>query len=88
MQIACVGDTVEAMTVNITIRNVPDHVRDELAARAAASGRSLQEYLSRELASLVARPSAAEAILRAREHAATLPLMSSSVLDDLDADRR
>ncbi len=29
------------MSVAITIRNVPDEVRDELAARAARAGRSL-----------------------------------------------
>jgi antitoxin FitA len=34
------------MPVAITIRNVPEEVRDELAARAARSGRSLQEYLA------------------------------------------
>ena len=33
------------MPVTITIRNVPDDVRNRLAARAAGSGRSLQEYL-------------------------------------------
>jgi plasmid stability protein len=31
--------------VAITIRDIPDDVRDELAARAARSGKSLQEYL-------------------------------------------
>lgn len=30
---------------SITIRNVSDETRDELAARAAAKGQSLQEYL-------------------------------------------
>lgn len=33
----------------ITVRNVPDDTRNELAARAARSGRSLQEYLRAEL---------------------------------------
>jgi plasmid stability protein len=37
------------MSVSITIRDVPDETRDELAARAARSGRSLQEYLRLEL---------------------------------------
>jgi antitoxin FitA len=77
------------MSVNITIRDVPDDVRNELAARAASSGRSLQEYLSRELAALAAKPSAAEAIMRARAHAARLaPVASTDLLSDLDADRR
>lgn len=40
----------------ITIRNVPSSVRDQLAARASQSGRSLQEYLSAELTDLASRP--------------------------------
>lgn len=55
-----------AMPVNITIRNVPDEVRDELAARAARSGRSLQEFLSAEFVRIASTPSAAEAAVRAR----------------------
>ena len=35
----------DGMAVVISIRNVPEEVRDELAARARRSGRSLQEYL-------------------------------------------
>ena len=41
---------------SITIRNVPQEVRDELAARAALSGRSLQEYLHGELVALSEKP--------------------------------
>ena len=44
------------MPVSITIREVPDEARDELAARAARSGRSLQEYLRAELVELARRP--------------------------------
>lgn len=33
------------MATSITIRNVPDEVRDELADRAARKGQSLQAYL-------------------------------------------
>lgn len=61
------------MSVTITVRNVPDAVRDELAARAARSGRSLQEYLSGELRRLATTPSAAEAIARARLAAESFP---------------
>jgi antitoxin FitA len=45
---------------SITVRDVPDHTRDELAARAARSGRSLQEYLRRELIDLARRPDPTE----------------------------
>ena len=41
---------------SITIRDVPDGARDELAARAARTGRSLQEYLRKELIALADRP--------------------------------
>lgn len=40
----------------ITIRNVPEPTRNELAARAARSGRSLQEYLRGELIRLASVP--------------------------------
>lgn len=75
------------MPVTITIRAVPDEVRDELAARAARSGQSLQEYLSGELEALAARPSALEAMMRARMRARTYPpLDAAELLADLDAD--
>lgn len=64
------------MSVTITVRNVPDEVRDELAARAARSGRSLQEYLSAQLRMLASTPSAAEAIARARLGVQSYPELS------------
>lgn len=77
------------MPVTITIRSVPDDVRDELAGRAARSGRSLQEYLSAELAALASRPSAAEALVRIRNRAAHYPPVDTpGLLADIDADRR
>ncbi len=56
----------DGMPVNITIRDVPDGVRDELAARAARSGRSLQEFRSEEFVRIASTPSAADAAARAR----------------------
>lgn len=41
----------------ITVRDVSDEARNELAARAARSGRSLQEYLREELEAMARRPS-------------------------------
>ena len=55
------------MAPAITIRDVPSVTRDELAARAARSGRSLQEYLLAELVELAARPDPNDVIARARE---------------------
>ena len=39
------GELYACMAVQITIRDVPDKVRDELAARAARQGKSMQEFL-------------------------------------------
>lgn len=52
------------MAVTITIRNVPDEVREELAARAARSGRSVQEYPAAALAELASRPSVEDGVAR------------------------
>jgi antitoxin FitA len=75
---------------SITIRDVPAEVRDELAVRAARSGRSLQEYLSAELAELASRPDVAEIVVRARRRAraAGRHLSAEEILADRDADRR
>ncbi|GAA1848711.1 hypothetical protein GCM10009836_30570 [Pseudonocardia ailaonensis] len=74
----------------ITIRNVPEEVRAELAARAERSGRSLQEYLLGELSHLATRLDPADwlaAVAReAREGGAVLRV--DTILDDRDADRR
>jgi antitoxin FitA len=77
------------MSVTITVRDVPDDVRDELAARAARSGRSLQEYLRAQLIDLSAYPTAADAVAAIRSRARAYPPFDlARVLDDLDADRR
>lgn len=78
------------MPVAITIRNVPDDVRDELASRAARSGRSLQEYLTRQLVALATRPDMAESIdaARARVKAAGRVVPPDDILADRDAERR
>jgi plasmid stability protein len=77
------------MTVSITIRDVSNETRDALAARAARSGRSLQEYLSWQLNELAARPDVAAAIATIRERARAYPAVETAeILSDLDADRR
>ncbi|MGD8327985.1 MAG: hypothetical protein PVJ49_01035 [Acidobacteriota bacterium] len=58
------------MVVQITIRNVPDKVRDELAARAALEGKSMQEFLRSELEALARRPSVARWLAQVRERKA------------------
>ncbi len=74
----------------ITVRNVPDEVRDELAARAARSGRSLQEYLLHQLVEIASQPSLDEVISRARARVAATRtrLDVADILAARDADRR
>jgi antitoxin FitA len=80
----------ERMTVQITIRDVPEQVRDELAARAALQGRSMQEYLRVELERLASRPSVDAWLqqVRRRKRAAQSKVSSEQILMSRDADRR
>jgi antitoxin FitA len=74
---------------SITIRNVPAHARDELAARAARTGRSLQEYLRSALIDLAERPDAQalSARIRERKRATGSELSAVQILGHRDADR-
>jgi antitoxin FitA len=78
------------MSVAITVRDVPDEVRDELAARAARAGKSLQEYLRGMLIDSAARPPVGDVIARARARveATGSRADSASILAARDADRR
>ncbi len=78
------------MGVAITIRDVPNEVRDELAARAARAGQSLQEYLRGMLMGAVERPPVQDVIARARARVATTGsrVDAASILAARDADRR
>jgi antitoxin FitA len=78
------------MATAITIRDVPDETRDELAARAAATGRSLQEYLRAQLVELAGRPDPAALLARVRERKARTgtTLDVETILSYRDADRR
>ncbi|MBM5810925.1 MAG: hypothetical protein FJ191_03010 [Gammaproteobacteria bacterium] len=78
------------MAIQITIRDVPEQVRDELAARAALQGKSMQEYLRAELERMAARPSL-EAWLeqvRRRKRATQSRVAPRRILRARDADRR
>ena len=78
------------MTVQITVRDVPEKVRDELASRAALQGKSMQEFLRAELERLAARPSV-DAWLRQvhrRKQATRTRVSSAQILASRDADRR
>jgi plasmid stability protein len=77
------------MTVQITIRDVPEKVRDELAARAALQGKSMQEYLRSELERLASRPSVDAWLeqVRKRKRASQTRLSAAQILKARDADR-
>jgi antitoxin FitA len=78
------------MSIQITIRDVPEKVRDELAARAALQGKSMQEYLRAELERLAARPSVDAWLeqVRKRKRAGQIRISSRQILQSRDADRR
>jgi hypothetical protein len=71
-------------TVTMTIRNVPVDVRDTLAARAAAAGMSLQEFVLERLAQDARRPSKAEVLAGVRafkgQHGSALELLTTDEL--------
>lgn len=78
------------MPKSITIRDVPDETSVELAARAALTGRSLQEYLRARLVELARMPDAEVLVarVRARKAATGGPITAARILDHRDADRR
>lgn len=78
------------MGVQITVRDVSRKARDELAARAALQGKSMQEYLRGELEHLAAKPSVERVLERIRERKATTATRVSAeeILAHRDANRR
>ena len=76
--------------VAITIREIPNEVRDELAGRAARSGQSLQEYLRNLLITTADKPTVRDVIARARARvgATAVRLDAAAILAARDADRR
>jgi antitoxin FitA len=86
----CIAAELSAMSVAITVRGVPDKVRDELAERAARAGQSLQGYLRGMLLEAAARRSVGEAIARARARvdATGVRIDVKTILSAREADRR
>ena len=78
------------MAVQITIRGVPEAVRDELAARAALQRKSMQAYLRSELERIASRPSIETWLkeVRERKEASGTHVPASAVLRARDADRK
>jgi antitoxin FitA len=78
------------MPIQITIRDVPERVRDELAVRAASQGKSMQEFLRAELERLAARPSVDAWLqqVRGRKRALQTRISAAKILEARHADRR
>jgi len=83
-------DINAGMTIQITIRDVPERVRDELASRAALQGKSMQEYLRAELERIASRPSVESWVeqVRRRKRAANNQISAAEIVRQRDADRR
>ena len=77
------------MPVQITIRGVPEEVRDELASRAVLQRQSMQKFLRCELERIASRPSVGAWLqgVRNRKEAAETRVQPSSILRARDADR-
>lgn len=78
------------MPVKITIGNVPEEVRDELARRASLQGQSMQEFLRRELERIASRPSLSAWLQKVRERKALTEtrVQPHHILRARDADRK
>ena len=75
------------MTTSITIRDVPDETRDELAARAAATGRSLQEYLRSKLIDLARQPDAPIRLTKLDERTREAQIQHAKQIREMDTAR-
>ena len=77
------------MGVQITIRNVPEEVRDELASRAALKRQSMQEYLREALERMASVPSREVVLERARRRveASDSRITSADIVRMLEEDR-
>lgn len=78
------------MPISITIRDVPDEVRDELAARASLAGRSLQEHLRAELIEIARRPAVPllMAQVRLRKQSTRSTLSATKIVRHRDRDKK
>ncbi|MXX10291.1 MAG: hypothetical protein F4201_07090 [Nitrospira sp. SB0677_bin_15] len=77
------------MPIQITIRGVPEKVRDELAMRAVLQRQSMQEFLRCELERIASRPSVGAWLqgVRNRKSGTRTRIPPSLILRARDADR-
>lgn len=75
------------MSSLLQIRNVPDHARRALKARAAARGESLNAYLLDLIEREVARPTVEEVLDRAARRAGRASASAIDVLEEARGER-
>ena len=78
------------MAVQISIRDVEEAVRDEIAIRAAREGKSMQEFLRQELERIARKPSMKAVLeaITARKTKEPRRIAARDILRARDADRR
>ena len=76
--------------MRITIRNVREEVRNELASRAALKHQSMQQFLLEELERIASRPSHEMLLdrIRQRVDASGRGVSRETILASLDADKQ
>ena len=76
--------------MRITIRNVSEEVRNELASRAALKDQSMQQFLLEELEGIASRPSHEVLLdrIRQRVDASGRGVSTETILAALDADKQ
>ena len=71
---------------NLLVLDLPDDVHAALQQRARREGQSLQQYVTRELTRIAARPSLAEVLDRIEQHNGGVVGLTRAV-DDLARER-
>ena len=80
----------DTVSIQITIRDVDETVRDELAARAAERGQSMEEYLRESLEALSAQPAPEDRLreVRRRKALSRVRIDGAAIVEARDRDRR
>ena len=78
------------MVVQITVRNVSEEVRNELASRAALRHQSMQQFILQELERIASKPSHDMLVdrIRQRVKASGGGVTTETILATLDADKK
>jgi antitoxin FitA len=82
------GCSFQAVAKTIQIRDVPEDVHRTLRVRAAASGKSLSDYVLEELVRVAERPAVADVLRRASGRSSGVPLKAIVAAVRSGRDRR